>query len=50
MENTGPVGTGSGEEQAVLAALHRLLATVADCDKAAMAELLLPRWLRGSVA
>ena len=42
MENTDPVRTGSGEEQAVLATLHRLLATIANRDTAGMAELLFP--------
>ena len=42
MANADPAGTGRGEEQAVLATLHRLLATVADRDKAGMAELLFP--------
>ena len=42
MQDTDPAHTSSGEEQAVLATLHRLLATVADRDKAGMAELLLP--------
>ena len=42
MANADPAGTGSEEEQAVLATLRRLLATVAARDKAAMAELLFP--------
>ena len=42
MENSDLACTGSGEEQAVLATVHRLLATVANRDKAGMAELLFP--------